>query len=136
MKKIVFSFLLISIFAIGSQAQMQTQEQTKFVTVELDYGGIKTNESMQVKWYKGMTAMTALQKCATIESYPVKEYIFVTTINGVRTNKGIKAWYYTVNGESIHKLAFRYYAKPNDTIRWIYKEDVCSGKIDNKECEK
>lgn len=120
MKKFLSSLFLTSLLVLSIQAQEQN------VTVELDFGGTKPNETVQAKWFEGMTALTALQSCATIESYPVKEYIFVTTINGIKTDKGVMAWYYEVNGESTGKLAFRYIVKPGDTIRWIYKKDVCS----------
>ena len=129
MKKSVITLFITSLFAIGLQAQ------TKKVTVEIDFGGAKPNETHQVEWFDGITAMGALQSCATIESYPVKNYIFVTTINGVKTERGAKAWYYQVNGESTGKIAFRYTVNSGDTITWIYKKDVCSGTVDKK-CEK
>lgn len=114
------SLLICIVFALSAYAQEQK------VTVEIDYGSAKPNEVHQVEWHEGITAMTALQHCATIESYPVNEYIFVTTINGIKTEKTVKAWYYTVNAKSTGKLAFRYDLKPGDTVKWIYKTDVCS----------
>jgi|AGTN01.3.fsa_nt_gi hypothetical protein len=126
MKQKLTILLLASAFALNIHAQQQK------VTVEIDYGNEKPNETHQIKWFEGITAMTALQRCATIESYPVKEYIFVTTINGIKTERTVMAWYYTVNEESTGKLAFRYDVKPGDTVRWIYKTDVCS-KPDTKE---
>lgn len=123
------ALLFISIaFTFAAQAQT--------VTVEIDFGGEKTNETHQIEWFEGITAMTALQSCATIESYPVKKYIFVTTINGVKTERTVKAWYYTVNGDSTNTLAFKYVLKPNDKVRWIYKTDVCSPKERKKQCVK
>lgn len=120
MKQKLASLFLASVFALSIHAQQQK------VTVEIDYGGKKPNETHQINWFEGITAMTALQRCATIESYPVKEYIFVTTINGIKTERTVMAWYYTVNGQSTGKLAFRYDVKPGDIVRWIYKTDVCS----------
>ena len=120
MKQKLATLFLATAFAVSIYAQEQK------VTLEIDYGGKKANETHQINWFEGITAMTALQSCATIESYPVKEYIFVTTINGVKTERTVMAWYYTVNGQSTGKLAFRYNVKPGDTVRWIYKTDVCS----------
>ncbi|HBG41212.1 DUF4430 domain-containing protein [Limibacterium fermenti] len=118
MKQKLSTLFLVSAFAMSLQAQK--------VTVEIDYGGNKPAETHQTDWYEGMTAQTALQHFATIETYPVKNYIFITTINGIKNDRGVKAWYYTVNGESTGKLAFRYNLQPGDTLRWIYKKDVCS----------
>lgn len=121
----IISLLIISLFAFGLQAQEK-------VTVTVNYGAEKPAETFQVDWYEGMTAMTALQSCATIESYPVKNYIFVTIINGIKTVRGTMAWYYKVNDESTNTLAFRYIVKPGDNIEWIYKTDVCSSTVDKK----
>lgn len=106
------------------------------ITVKLNYGDEKPAETFQVNWNEGMTALLAVQSCANVATHPVKEYIFVHTINDVSTIIGEKAWYYTVNNESTRTIAFRYFLKPGDTIEWIYKKDVCSGKKQETECEK
>lgn len=124
---------VIALFALFVSV-VSLQAQTK-VTVTLDYGAERATETHQVDWYEGMTAMTALQGCATIETYPVKKYIFVTTINGVKNIRGEKAWYYRVNDKNPHKLAYLFPLKEGDVVRWVYKEDVCSATVDKK-CEK
>lgn len=119
MKKLLLSLVLLSSTAIGYC-------QSK-VVVELDFGGNKPAECKEVQWSEGMTALVALQQCATIATHPVgKEYIFVTTIEGVTANPKKTAWYYKVNGISPRKLAYRNVVNPSDTITWIYKTDVCS----------
>jgi hypothetical protein len=117
------------IFTFFLAFSLQAQEK---VTVEIDFGGEKPNETYQIDWYEGMTAMTALQSVATIESYPIQSHIFVTTINGIRTNPGEMAWYYTVNNESRRVLSFRNPVKSGDVIRWIYKKDVCTPTADEQ----
>ena len=124
MKKNLTLLFLAAIFALNAQAQK--------ITVEIDFGGEKSNETHQVEWFDGITAMGALQSCATIESYRAKTYIFVSTINGVKTERERRAWYYEVNGESTGRIAFRYTLKPDDVVRWIYKIDVCSPKTEEK----
>jgi hypothetical protein len=115
--------IITLIFTIFLAFTLQAQEK---VTIEIDFGGEKTNETHQIDWYEGMTAMTALQSVATIESHPIQNHIFVTTINGIRTNPGEMAWYYTVNSESQRVLSFRNPVKSGDIIWWIYKKDVCT----------
>lgn len=123
-KKIVLSLLFV-IFAAAMYAQ-------KEVTVKINYGEGKTAESVKVEWHKGMTAMDALQKCATIETYPAKGYVFVSSINGIRNVLGDNAWYYKVNGSGPGKTSFRLIIKSGDTIEWNYTKDVCSQKVDKK----
>ncbi len=125
MKKLILSIFALIIFSVNIFSQQK-------VTVTLDYGKEKKTETHQVDWSEGMTVMTALQKCATISTYPVKDYVFVTTINKVANVRGQKAWYYTVNDEQTGKLAYLMIVKPNDAIRWVYKKDVCSATVDKK----
>jgi len=40
-----------------------------------------------------------------------------------------------VNGEPAEKLAIHNQLKPGDRVRWIYKKDVCSQKVDNQTSE-
>lgn len=129
MNKKIISALFALLFMTALHAQQK-------VTVEIDFGGEKPAESHQVEWFEGMTAMGALQSCAAIESYPVKTYIFVGAINGVKTERTHRAWYYEVNGQSTGRIAFRYALQPDDVVRWIYKTDVCSPKTEEKECGK
>ena len=129
MRKKSFAIFVALLSALTLHAQKQK------VTVKIDFGGNKPNESFQAEWYEGMTAMTALQSSADGASHPIKTYIFVNTINGVKTERGAEAWYYEVNGKSTGRIAFRYTVNPGDTITWIYKKDVCSNTVDKK-CEK
>ena len=129
MKLKIISLLTASLLASALQAREK-------VTVTINYGGEKPIQTFQVDWQEGMTAMLAVQSCADVSTHPVKDYIFVSTINGTSTVIGEKAWYYTVNNESTHTLAFRYLVKPGDTVEWIYKKDVCSGTKQKQPCEK
>lgn len=100
------------------------------VTVVIDYGEVKPQETKTVEWSEGMTALTALQHCADVETHPVQEYVFVRSINGVQLTRGEMAWYYQVNGERSTVLALKKMVKDGDTVTWMYKKDVCSPKVD------
>ena len=113
-----------------------TLHAKNIITIKVNYADKKPAETFQVKWQEGMTALIAVQSCASVTTHPVKDYIFIRTINGVSTVIGKRAWYYTVNDESTDTLAFRYFLKPGDTVEWIYKKDVCSNKKKKEECEK
>jgi hypothetical protein len=65
-----------------------------------------------------------------VETHQVGEYVFVTSIDGVKGIRGDKAWYYEINGRHADKLAFVRVLNKNESTRWIYKKDVCSPKVD------
>lgn len=113
---------LITALAFCAIAQAAAQQ----VTVEIDFGQNKPAQTHSVKWTEGMTALTALQYCASIETKPVNEYVFVSDIEGVKNIPTVKAWYYEINGQKPLLLAFRQPIKDGDKIKWIYREDVCS----------
>ncbi|MBK8808191.1 MAG: DUF4430 domain-containing protein [Bacteroidales bacterium] len=110
-----------------------TDATQQYITVQ--WGDSTTIETSTVTWYEGITALTALQNAAIVETHPVEKHIFVTSINGKQTQRGITAWYYTVNRKSPDKLAFRNQLQVNDTIKWIFKKDVCSPKFDSVHCK-
>lgn len=117
--------LLIAALLLGSLSAGFAQSN---VTVEINFGNGQI-ESRQVRWIEGMTALMALQQCATIETHPTgKEYIFVAAIENVRAEPRRTAWYYQVNGESPKTLAYKNYIRASDKITWIYKADECSAK--------
>lgn len=102
------------------------------VTIVIDYGKEKDAQVVKLNWHYEMTALEALQSVAAVETHPVGKYIIVTTINGTKGIRGEKAWYYTVNDKPTNKVAFSLKVNKGDTIRWIYKEDVCSKTVDCK----
>lgn len=121
MKKLII-FLFAASLAVNASAQAQNDR----VTVEISFDANETFNTYEVAWEEGMTAMTALQHCATIVTTPVKDYIFVSDIDGTKNIPYEKAWYYQVNGQSTRLLAYRQAIQKGDKIRWIYKTDVCS----------
>jgi hypothetical protein len=40
------------------------------------------------------------------------------------------AWYYTINGKPVGKVAYSQLVSAGDTYSWNYTKDVCSGKVD------
>lgn len=102
------------------------------VTIVIDYGKEKDAQVVKLNWHYEMTALEALQSVAAVETHPVGKYIIVTAINGTKGIRGKKAWYYTVNDKPTNKVAFSLKVNKGDTIRWIYKEDVCSKTVDCK----
>lgn len=113
-------------------ADDQTQD-SKNIVVEIDYGVVRPSRTVKVPCVQGKTALEVLQSMATVETHPVGDYVFVAAIDGVAGKRGEMAWYYTVDGRSADKLAYAN-VLTNDVqcIRWVYKKDVCSEKVDGK----
>lgn len=105
---------------------------SKNVIVEIDYGGLRPSRTVEVPWVKDRTALEVLQTVAKVETHPVGQYVFVISIDDVEGKRGEMAWYYTVNGKSADKLAYSNTVNDACQIRWVYKKDVCSKKVDGE----
>lgn len=100
------------------------------VRVGIDYGGVHETREAKSQWKEGVTALEVLQSVAQIETHQVNDYVFVTSIDGVKGERGVKAWYYEINGKRADKLAYERVLHKGDSTRWTYKQDVCSPKVD------
>lgn len=128
MKKVILVFLSIVMLCVAPALQAQSQKDV--VTVVVDYGGLQPERIIEVRWQEGYTAMRALQHAARIETYALGNYVFVTSIDGVKGERGVKGWYYTLNGNAATALAIHAQVQSGDVIRWIFKDDVCSARVD------
>jgi hypothetical protein len=106
------------------------------VNVGIDYGNVRKFRGAETQWQEGVTALEVLQSVAQVETHQVGEYVFVTSIDGVKGIRGDKAWYYEINGRHADKLAFVRVLNKNESTRWIYKKDVCSPKVDAEKQQK
>ncbi|NOU16962.1 MAG: DUF4430 domain-containing protein [Bacteroidales bacterium] len=100
------------------------------VTIEINYG--EKMRTVNTPCEVGLTCLEALQHVAIVETHPVNEYVFVTTIDSLKGVPGIKGWYYKVNRKPSNKLSINQVVYPGDTITWVYKDDVCSRTVNNK----
>ncbi len=121
--KISVAFICLTVFC----AAVCASDKMK---VGIDYGDTREIREAETKWTEGVTALEVLESVAQVETHQVKDYIFVTSIDGVKGKRGDKAWYYEINGKRADKLAFRRVLNKNDSTKWIYKKDVCSPKVD------
>ncbi|MBT3354205.1 MAG: DUF4430 domain-containing protein [Candidatus Scalindua sp.] len=121
--KISVVFICLTVFC----AAVCASEKVK---VGIDYGGTRKIRDAETKWTEGVTALEVLESVAQVETHQVKDYIFVTSIDGVKGRRGDKGWYYEINGKRADKLAFRRVLNKDDSTKWIYKKDVCSPKVD------
>ncbi len=101
------------------------------ITIEVDYNNIIPSETVDVPCEEGMSVMEALQKIAVVETHPLGGFVVVIAIDGIRGERGKMAWYYSINGKTVNKMAFsNIIDKDVKRIKWIYKKDECSKKVD------
>lgn len=114
----------------GSQGQC-VNDGKRNISVEINYGGMRPSRTVEARWAKDRTVLEVLQTVAKVETHPVGQYVFVTSIDGVKGRRGKMGWYYTIDGKSADKLAYSSTLDNNmQHIKWIYKKDICSGKVD------
>ena len=130
---VVAALCILPVTTLELWADNQTSHvngDSKNIVVEIDYGDVRLPRTVEVSWVKGRSALEVLQTVATVETHPVGQYVFVVSIDGVKGKRGETAWYYTVDGESADKLAYSNVLDDTKRIKWVYKKDVCSGKVD------
>jgi hypothetical protein len=129
-------FCFFSVIVLEAQEENQdsyVNGNNKKIVVEIDYGNIRPNRTVEVPLVKGKTILELLQTAAEVKTHTAGMYVFVTSIDGVKGKRGEMAWYYTVDDKSPEKLA---YSKTlngmEQRVKWSYKKDVCSCKVDGK----
>lgn len=130
-----FILCVSSVNTLESWADNQNlyvNDDSKNIVVDIDYGNVRPSRTAEVPWVKNRTALEALQTVATVETHPVGRYVMVISIDGVKGKRGEMAWYYTVDGESADKIAYSRVIDDAERIRWVYKKDVCSRKVDSE----
>lgn len=128
--KLKLILLAITATTLFSNCMTNSKESEISVTVQINYGEQRTQRDTIITATAGITALEALQYASSVETHPKSRYVFVVSVDGVRGERGVKAWYYTVNQQSTKKLAINQPLQNGDVVTWIYKTDVCSCKVD------
>lgn len=128
--KLKLILLAITATTLFSNCMTNSKESEISVTVQINYGEQRTQRDTIITATTGITALEALQYASSVETHPKSRYVFVVSVDGVRGERGVKAWYYTVNQQSTKKLAINQPLQNGDVVTWIYKTDVCSCKVD------
>lgn len=101
------------------------------VTVKINYGKGKPTREINVSGKSGLTALSALQYTAKVETCPVGKYVFVTSIDNIKGEIGKMAWYYKINAINAKVLSIDNCLNDGDIITWYYTQDTDSYKVDN-----
>ncbi len=124
--------LVVTLEARAEKQGILVNENNKKIVVEFDYGNVRPFRIAEVSSVKGKTVLEVLQTVATVETHPVGQYVFVTSIDGVKGKRGEMAWYYTVDDKTPAELAYSKVLDGTERVKWAYKKDVCSWKVDGK----
>lgn len=132
--KIFTVIIFCSLLAVLCDAKLADQnchanETDGKIVVEIDYGSARPSRIVELPSEKGKTALEVLQRIAIVETHPVGQYVFVTSIDGVKGARGEMAWYYTLDGKSPKELAYSKVLQGSERVKWIYKNDVCSRTV-------
>lgn len=130
MNRIVSIFVVVILAVCVMNQILFADEESKNIVVEIDYGDIRPSRTVNTSYREGMSALELLQTVSKVETHPVDQYIFVVSIDGVYGKRGDMAWYYTVDGKSADKLAYLNPLNNAKRIKWVYKKDTCSEKVD------
>lgn len=95
------------------------------VTITIDYADKKPLQSIEVEYKEGMTALELLQKAAKVSIKKVDKYLFVTSINGVKSHSKTMAWFYKIDGVSAEKTASDNVLGDIKTMEWEFKIADC-----------
>lgn len=120
--------ILASSCATDKQSYMRGKG--KKIAVEIDYGDARSPRTIETTWMEGRTALEVLLRVAEVKTHPVNEHVFVISIDGVEGKRGDMAWYYTVNDKPAKKLAYSNVLTDANSMKWEYREDVCSKTVD------
>ncbi|MFH1288154.1 MAG: DUF4430 domain-containing protein [bacterium] len=126
----VFCVVMSEVRAENQNAHVK--ENNNKIIVEIDYGNIRLPRTAEVSSTEGKTVLEVLQTVATVETHPVDQYVFVTSIDGVSGKRGETAWYYKVDDKLADELAYSKILSGTERVKWIYKKDECSWKVDGK----
>jgi hypothetical protein len=98
-------------------------------TIKIDYGTERAAKDTTISADRQLTALEALQYASIVVTHPVAGYVFVTSIDDIKGEKGVTAWYYKVNNQPAKALAISNILANGDSICWTYSKDVCSPRL-------
>ena len=140
MRKIIW-IVAVTVFWFFSAVVLEAQtvdqrsydnENYKKIVFEIDYGSIRPYKTVEVPLVKGKTVLELLKTVATVKTLRVGKFVFVVSIDGIEGKRGEMAWYYSVDDKSPVELAYSKILNGTERVKWSYKKDVCSWKVDGK----
>lgn len=95
------------------------------LTLTVVYGNDIPDKVVQTTYTPGMSALEVLKQTSRVETGKTGQYLFVRSIDGVKSQVGKFGWFYLVDGKSVPKTAETYQLKDAKSMMWIYKVEAC-----------
>ncbi len=112
----IFLILFLSLLSFNLYSQDK-------ITVDIHFGDAdKSKQTYEVDWTEGLTVLTALQYLVPVETYPLEnKYIFVSSIDGKKSEVMKSFWAYFLNGEKAHKIAATQLLSKGVHVSWEFR---------------
>lgn len=108
---------LAALFALSAIAEN--------LTVTIQYGNGIPDKTVETTYTPGMSALEVLKQVSRVETSKTGPYLFVRSIDGVKSQVGKFGWFYLIDGENVPKTAQSTLLQEAKTMTWIYKVEAC-----------
>ena len=95
------------------------------IAVTILYGNGKPDKVIQTTYTPGMSALDLLKKVSSVQTSKTGKFLFVRSIDGVKSDVGKFGWFYLIDGESVATTAENYLLKDAKSMLWVYKVEAC-----------
>lgn len=95
------------------------------IAVTIKYSNGMPDKTVHTTYSEGMTAMELLKKVAKVKATKTGRYLFVRSIDGVRSQKGKLGWFYTINAKETNKMASSYILNDAHSMTWTLRAEAC-----------
>jgi hypothetical protein len=100
-------------------------ETKKSITVEIDYGGLRPARRVHTTYIEGMNVLQVLQQVAEVKTHKVGAFIFVRSIDRIKSVRGKMGWFYSIDGVPAKTLAKSRILKNAKEMKWSYRIEAC-----------
>ncbi len=124
-----FTLLLLlplTLFASDDTPSDRLQQKgNKSIRVEIDYGGLRPSRTIETGYDEGTSALALLRQVAEVQTYQAGTFVFVKSIDKIKSKPGKMGWFYSIDGVKAKKLAGSCLLKAAKNMKWTYKREAC-----------
>jgi hypothetical protein len=95
------------------------------LTVTIRYGNGMPDKVAYTTYVSGISALDALKQVSTVRTSKTGKYLFVRSIDGVKSKVGKFGWFYTVDDKPVHTTAENTVLTDAKSMTWVYKVEAC-----------